>query len=326
MMLLRHDANSFALLQTYYPIDMKDAVFCGQYGNAKSELIPFSSIDRVKAAIAVGDGLQHMHESGIVHRDIKPENILIDTEGNAKIGDFGFCKEIGEPHRPRGTPLYMPRKYLTELPVVTDPDQDAFAYAQLIGALAFSHDYFKNMNLAHIPTDPDRPVSTRRKMCLHREAFLERFAHCKLIEKSSVFEILVMKRLLKQINNYIPKIYPNKDFLDVCTSKEEKFACTEKCQKIFQALIIACQSFSELKQVVEENAMIAEENKRDILLEINWLEIAMKIFYQAIRADYQQQLPKTYKKVEEKDRVWLSCNKITNMLRNHCMKPFLGEL
>ena len=37
-------------------------------------------------------GMQFLHQLNIVYRDIKPENILIDSEGHAKLADFGLCK------------------------------------------------------------------------------------------------------------------------------------------------------------------------------------------------------------------------------------------
>jgi serine/threonine protein kinase len=35
--------------------------------------------------------VKFIHEKGIVHRDIKPENILVNWEGNFKLGDFGWA-------------------------------------------------------------------------------------------------------------------------------------------------------------------------------------------------------------------------------------------
>ncbi|CAI5479293.1 unnamed protein product [Closterium sp. Yama58-4] len=40
-------------------------------------------------------GLQYLHDFGIVHRDIKPANILLDTDMQAKIADFGLVKLSG---------------------------------------------------------------------------------------------------------------------------------------------------------------------------------------------------------------------------------------
>ena len=37
-------------------------------------------------------GISFLHNSGVSHRDIKPENILIDSDFNLKIADFGYAK------------------------------------------------------------------------------------------------------------------------------------------------------------------------------------------------------------------------------------------
>lgn len=34
--------------------------------------------------------IEFIHEKGIAHRDIKPENILLDSDGNLKVCDFGL--------------------------------------------------------------------------------------------------------------------------------------------------------------------------------------------------------------------------------------------
>jgi serine/threonine protein kinase len=41
-------------------------------------------------------GIKSIHESGYAHRDIKIENVIIGTDNNYKLCDFGSCtnKEV----------------------------------------------------------------------------------------------------------------------------------------------------------------------------------------------------------------------------------------
>jgi eukaryotic-like serine/threonine-protein kinase len=45
-------------------------------------------------AIEIGRGLYAAHTRQLVHRDVKPQNVLIDSEGRAKVTDFGIARSL----------------------------------------------------------------------------------------------------------------------------------------------------------------------------------------------------------------------------------------
>lgn len=49
--------------------------------------------DKVAVPLMLGvlDGLAHAHAAGVIHRDLKPSNVIVDTQGRARVMDFGLA-------------------------------------------------------------------------------------------------------------------------------------------------------------------------------------------------------------------------------------------
>lgn len=89
----------------------------------------------VKLLKQVASGLDYAHQRGLVHRDIKPANILLDTQGNARITDFGLVKEsetnLTADGMRLGTPAYMAPEQIQGMEVT--PAMDIYA----LGVVAY---------------------------------------------------------------------------------------------------------------------------------------------------------------------------------------------
>ena len=58
----------------------------------------------------VGSALQYAHNEGFVHRDVKPGNIMLRSDGEALLSDFGIARAVESvtmTQGPLGSPAYM---------------------------------------------------------------------------------------------------------------------------------------------------------------------------------------------------------------------------
>jgi predicted Ser/Thr protein kinase len=101
------------------------------------------------------DGLAYIHGAGVLHRDLKPSNILLTSQGNAKIADFGVARSKGfeatmltVPGSPSpGTPMYMAPEQVRGSP--GDARSDLYAAAATLYRLVAGKSY-----LEPLPDDP----------------------------------------------------------------------------------------------------------------------------------------------------------------------------
>src|SRR5215510_12414286 len=120
--------------------------------------LPYHEIAYLMAQI--GSALDYAHRQGVIHRDIKPSNIMVDSEGNAFLTDFGIARIVeaeGEgltgTGMAIGTPGYMAPEQGLGTPI--DHRVDIYAlgvmlYELLVGKLPFSAETPMAVILKHI--------------------------------------------------------------------------------------------------------------------------------------------------------------------------------
>ena len=120
----------------------------------------YGLLDRVASA------LDYAHSRGIVHRDLKPANILLDSEANPYLTDFGIAKilqnttQLTRTGAAVGTPAYMAPEQWKGEPVGPFTDQYALGvvlYEMVTGDLPFKADTTFGYMHKHIYEQPEPP-------------------------------------------------------------------------------------------------------------------------------------------------------------------------
>eukprot|EP01134_Creolimax_fragrantissima_P004826 CFRG4826T1 len=111
-----HNANIVNYVESYLVDDVLWVVMEYMQGGSLTDVIEqnFCTIPESHMACIIKQvlsGLNHLHRQGVIHRDIKSDNCLLDSQGNVKITDFGFCASLTPEANARytmvGTPYWM---------------------------------------------------------------------------------------------------------------------------------------------------------------------------------------------------------------------------
>ena len=116
----------------------------------------------VRIARDLADGLAHAHAHGLIHRDLKPANVLFDSEGRAKIADFGIARmgnagTLTEAGTVLGTAAYISPEQAAGEPAGPASDVYSFGvilFRMLTGRLPFESDQPLELVAMHRDLDP----------------------------------------------------------------------------------------------------------------------------------------------------------------------------
>jgi serine/threonine protein kinase len=139
----------------YISMEFVEGVDLRQLARERGGLIPIE--EAFDLAIQLGEGLQAIHDVGIVHRDLKMSNIMRDGRGLVRLMDFGIAKASGADRtgggltttgQIMGTPEYMsPEQCLGDQ---TDHRSDLYS----LGIVTYE------MFTGQVPFRGDTPVAT----------------------------------------------------------------------------------------------------------------------------------------------------------------------
>lgn len=92
------------------------------------------------------DGILYCHSNRVIHRDLKPQNLLIDSNGNLKIADFGLARSFTVPlpslTHEVVTLWYRPPEILLGQKIYT-PSIDVWSIGCIFGKLTSRNDNSK---------------------------------------------------------------------------------------------------------------------------------------------------------------------------------------
>jgi S1-C subfamily serine protease/tRNA A-37 threonylcarbamoyl transferase component Bud32 len=155
-------------------------------GGALAELIGFGPLEldtSARLVRQVAQALDFAHGHGVIHRDVKPANILLDSQQNAILTDFGVAHVIAATEQLTrddilGTPSYLAPELLSDHNKVT-PAVDIYAlgitlYHMLSGNLPFTGDTPVQLMWSHVNDPVPLITASRAELPVGVDAVLQK--------------------------------------------------------------------------------------------------------------------------------------------------------
>ncbi len=169
----KHSSGYYMVMEFIDGSDL--AVLLRQYRERK-ELLPRDRVIRIMRDVAAA--LDYAHGRGVIHRDVKPSNIMLTSEGQPILTDFGLV--MLPAHRSQatlgntfGTPHYVaPEQAISSAAAV--PASDIYSlgvilYEMATGQLPFDDESPLSVALKHISDAPPSPTSINPNLPLDVE-------------------------------------------------------------------------------------------------------------------------------------------------------------
>ncbi|AET38284.1 cyclin-dependent serine/threonine-protein kinase CDC28 Ecym_2566 [Eremothecium cymbalariae DBVPG len=91
--IVHSDAHKLYLVFEFLDLDLK------RYMESVPKDQPLGDKIIKKFMMQLCKGIAYCHAHRIIHRDLKPQNLLVNRNGNLKLGDFGLARAFGVPLR-----------------------------------------------------------------------------------------------------------------------------------------------------------------------------------------------------------------------------------
>jgi serine/threonine-protein kinase len=110
---------------------------------------PIEQPTAARLVCQVARAVAHLHREGVVHRDLKPSNILIDSEGQPYVTDFGLAKFFSGSGDPTatgviaGTPSYMAPEQAAGHGSQVGPASDVYSLGAILYELLTGRPVFR---------------------------------------------------------------------------------------------------------------------------------------------------------------------------------------